>query len=137
MKIIVAGSRSITDYGLVARVINDTLRERFIEITELVSGGAKGVDKLGEMWAESHAIPIRRFPAEWNNLTAKGAILRKTKYGNTYNVKAGFDRNERMAQYADILILIWDGESHGSLDMYNRAIQHGLKIYVYNTSKGR
>ena len=37
-----------------------------------------------------------------------------------------------MAQYADVCVIIWDGESNGSQDMLKRARKHGLQVYVYN-----
>lgn len=66
-------------------------------ITEVVSGVAHGVDKLGERWAQAHKIPVKQFPAQWN------------KYGNA----AGPIRNREMAEYADALIAVWDGQSRG------------------------
>jgi predicted Rossmann fold nucleotide-binding protein DprA/Smf involved in DNA uptake len=61
MKVIVAGSRDITDYVWVLRAIS----EAKFKITEIVSGGAKGVDSLGEMYAKENGIPLKVFPADW------------------------------------------------------------------------
>ena len=61
MKTIVAGSRSIIDYKIVKRAIESC---GFI-ITELVSGGANGVDKLGERYAYENSIPIVQFIPDW------------------------------------------------------------------------
>lgn len=46
MRTIIAGSRSITDYALIQKAVS----ESGFEITEVVSGGAIGVDRLGERW---------------------------------------------------------------------------------------
>ena len=47
MKVIIAGSRDITDYSLVCRAISESK----FDITEVISGTARGVDTLGEKWA--------------------------------------------------------------------------------------
>mgnify|MGYP000084151646 CR=1 FL=1 len=99
MKLIIAGSRSITYYPTVSYHI-----ERFSwysAITEIVSGTASGVDTLGERYATEHNIPIKQFPADW------------TMYGKS----AGIRRNEIMGDYADRLLLFWDGQSPGSRHM--------------------
>lgn len=109
MKTIIAGSRTILDYELVKQAI----KEADFIITEIVSGRAVGPDMLGEKYAMEHNIPIARFPADWN------------KYGKG----AGHIRNKEMANYADQLILVWDGESNGSRSMLGYAQKKGLKIY--------
>lgn len=110
MKVIVAGSRSITDGCLVDWAIV----ESSFEITELVSGGARGVDSLGEMWADRHNIPIRRFIPNWD----------------LYGKSAGFLRNTEMTKYAEALIAIHDGKSRGTADMIQKAVGTGLKVFV-------
>ena len=97
MKVVIAGSRSINSYDLVERTIQDS----GYEVTEVVSGRARGVDSLGEHWAERHDIPVKKFPADWD------------KHGKA----AGHIRNAEMAKYADAAILIWDGQSRGTKNM--------------------
>ena len=126
MKVIVAGSRSIKDYALVAKAIEGV----DIQITELVSGTAKGVDQLGERWATENQVPIKKFPADWKNLDAVGAIIKNGYYGE-YNAKAGFDRNKQMAEYADALVAVWDGKSRGTKSMIELARSNDLKVFVY------
>lgn len=112
MKVIVAGSRSITDEKLVHKFI-DMINEK-IEITEIVSGGASGVDKLGEEWARKNNIPCTIFPADWEQ----------------YGKSAGPIRNREMAEYADALIAIWDYKSRGTLNMITTARKLGLIVEV-------
>lgn len=115
MKTIIAGSRNLkTNMAYLTKVIN----ESGFTITEVVSGGARGIDKLGENWAIAHKVPFKIFYADWKNLDAPYAIIREGQYGK-YNARAGFDRNEKMGDYADQLIAIWDGESPGTLSMIN------------------
>lgn len=111
LKTIIAGSRTITDFETVAEAIKASA----FPIVEVVSGAARGVDTLGEEWAEVHKIPIKRFPANWN----------------THGKKAGPLRNIEMAEYADALIAIWDGESRGTKHMIDEATKHGLQVFVY------
>jgi len=110
MKVIIAGSRSITEYREVVRVI----AEAGMDITEVVSGTCNGPDKLGEQWAEEHNVPVKRFPAQWE----------------THKRRAGFIRNSIMAKYADGLIALWDGQSHGTSHMIDVAQKAGLTVYV-------
>lgn len=133
MKVIVAGSRHITDYSLVSQIISNTISKYNIDVTEIVSGCAAGPDTLAEQWALEHNIPVEPFEAEWNNLDVPGAKIKTNKWGKQYNALAGFQRNEKMAEYADVLIAIWDGKSYGTKDMIERAKKHGLFVLVYNT----
>lgn len=107
MKTIIAGSRNITN-------VNYLYTELPWPITEVISGGARGVDTLGEQWAFEHGIPVKRFPANWS------------KFGRG----AGHIRNAEMALYADALIAIWDGVSPGTGNMINLARSKSLKIHV-------
>lgn len=117
MKVIIAGSRSIDDYGLVAECV----RASGFQITQLVSGACpRGVDMLGEHWARLREIDIKRFPAPWRD-----------KWG-TFDSKAGFARNHEMSLYADALIAVWDGKSHGTENMIDCMLRRSLPVYVHN-----
>lgn len=94
MKIIVAGSRSIVSYNTVRDAIRASSFLR--QITEIVSGRAKGVDLSGELWAQVNSMPLRCFPANWSEFGKRAGVL----------------RNCEMAEYADGLIAVWDGESN-------------------------
>ena len=119
IKVIVAGSRTIQDYGLVKYCIDTLQTEHSIEVTEIVSGTATGVDTLGERWAQENNVPIKRFPADWN------------RYGKS----AGYRRNEEMARYANALLAIWDGESRGTKHMINLAEEQNLQVFVSDLSE--
>lgn len=118
MKIIIAGSRSIKDYEFVKRCIENSP----FKITEVVCGMADGVDILGKQYAEEKGLLVKEFPANWKSDGRK---------------IAGFIRNEKMAKYADGLILIWDGKSKGSKDMLKRAIKHKILIDNYDSTQLR
>jgi len=110
LKVIIAGSRSIEDYNIVSQIINDYEDE----ITEVVSGTAKGVDRFGEMWAKARNIPIKQFPADWDS-NGRGA---------------GYIRNRQMAKYADALIAIHDGVSRGTKNMIEEMQKLNKKVVV-------
>jgi predicted Rossmann-fold nucleotide-binding protein len=125
MKVIICGGRDFNNYDQVKKaVINSGF-----EITEVVSGGAKGADSLGERWAKENNVPVKLFPADWNNIKAKGAIIKVNQWHKKFNSRAGLDRNELMALYADALIAM-DGGS-GTADMIKRATKHELAVYIH------
>lgn len=115
MKVIIAGSRTIFD----SRLVYQAVERSGFEITEVVSGGAKGVDELGERWARSRSLRFTVFSAEWG------------KYGTS----AGPVRNTRMAEYADALIAVWDGRSPGTGNMITTALAKGLKVFTLNLAE--
>lgn len=110
MRTIIAGSRDIWSYDLLEQVIDE------IEwpITSVVCGMAPGADSVGWAWAHINSVPIDERPADWNG---KGK-------------SAGIIRNVEMANNADTLILLWDGQSHGSQHMLSVAHRKRLKIKV-------
>ena len=110
MKVIIAGSRDIIEYD----VVLDAIAEAGFNVTEVVSGAARGVDRLGEQFARDCGLSIKLFPANWD------------KHGRA----AGHIRNAEMAQYADALIAVWDGISPGTKNMVNEARKRGLKVYM-------
>ena len=111
MKTIIAGSRSITELHLV----EDAVWNSDFLISEVVSGGARGVDTLALQWANNNRKKFRIFTPDWDGL----------------GKRAGFVRNQEMADYADALIAVWDGESRGTRDMIERAQFKGLKVFIY------
>lgn len=133
IKIIIAGSRSIRSYVDVMLAMNEALHKWGLPdvepralpflISEVVSGGARGVDELGERWATTRFIPVKRFPADWKS------------YGN----RAGPIRNRAMAEYVfehsspynmGGLVAVWDGRSRGTADMIQTAQELGLRVHV-------
>jgi hypothetical protein len=127
--VIIAGSRDIMSYELIKNAIYNS----GFDISEVVSGGASGVDSLGERWAKEHDVPIKLYPAKWDDLFAEGAVLKTRSDGSKYNVVAGHQRNQAMADYADALIVVIKDNSSGSEDMLRRAKKNNLKIYVERT----
>ena len=116
MRVIIAGSRDITRPSLVWSAIREAKTKSGIIVTEVVSGGARGVDRLGERYARKIGIPIKPFIPNWYPL-------------GIYDPTAGFRRNRKMAEYADALIALWDGSSPGTKNMIYEAREHDLKVF--------
>lgn len=124
MKLIIAGGRDYTNELRITDLVYDgitILQEEhgMGEVIEVVCGMAPGVDAIGRKIAISQDIPVKEFPAQW------------LKYGKS----AGPKRNLQMAEYADALIAIWDGQSRGTASMIKQAKELGLKIVVFHYIK--
>jgi len=108
MKLIIAGSRTLDHENpfirkAILRHLDNTFDKE--DVSEVVCGGARGPDSIGRIWANTYRIPIKEFPAKWDE----------------FGKKAGPIRNQEMADYADGAIIYWDGMSRGSVDMFTRA----------------
>lgn len=106
MRVIIAGSRSFQDDPNIQKYVEDAVKQAGFDITEVVSGGARGIDQAGEVWAGIHSIPVKQFLANWNDLSQPDAIIKTNWNGVEYDSGAGFRRNKQMAEYADALIAI-------------------------------
>lgn len=126
MRTIIAGSRSITNY----KIVESAIKESKFEISLILCGDAAGVDTLGAIYGRENNIPVKYYPAKWNDLTAPNAIIRLNRFNRKYNANAGFDRNQLMADNADALIAISLNYSNGTEDMIRRAIKNNLKIHI-------
>lgn len=117
MRVIIAGSRDFGPFrphgGDPASVAAAVRASGFVP-TEVVSGGARGVDAAGEAWASLRGIPVKRFPADWR----------------AHGKAAGPIRNQAMAAYGEALVAIWDGVSAGTANMIAEARAAGLPVYV-------
>ena len=114
MIVIIAGSRSITDY----ETMKDIILKSNVYISEIVSGCSRGVDSLAIKYAKENNIKLKEFPADWS----KGK-------------SAGYRRNLKMGKYAEFLIAIHDGESPGTQHMINIMKSLGKPYLVYEVKK--
>lgn len=110
MRTIIAGSRNVTD----VRQLHAALIECGWVPTVIISGGARGADRLGEIWAEQMSLPLEVYPADWD------------RHGKS----AGHKRNAEMAEVADALIALWDGQSRGTAGMIELGRRKGLRVFV-------
>lgn len=116
MKVIIAGGRDFDNY----EYLSETMSKLDFIVTEVVCGGARGADTLGETWAKNNGVPIKYFYPDWDN----------------YGKSAGNIRNRDMADYGDYLVAFWDGKSKGTQNMITsmqRVGKHGtVKFYERN-----
>ncbi len=107
MKVAVIGSRglSVTDLG------------RYLpkNTTEIVSGGAKGVDTSAREYALSHGIKLTEFLPEY------------TRFGRSAPLK----RNITIIEYSDIVLAFWDGKSRGTKFVIDNCRKLGVEVRVY------
>ena len=114
IKVIIAGTRDFNDYALLKKDVDYFLQDFNPSKIEIVSGNARGADKLGERYAKEHNLPVKLFPANWD------------KYGK----RAGYLRNQEMANYSDVLIAFWDEKSKGTKHMIDIAKKQDLTVIV-------
>jgi hypothetical protein len=117
MRLIIAGSRTCTGPENYQRLLNAVLAGGRPD--EIISGGAKGPDRMGEEIAQAYGIPVKQFIPDWDG-KGKGA---------------GFLRNGDMAVYASEveggrLVALWDGQSRGTAQMIDVARNYGLDVVV-------
>ena len=93
MRVAVIGSRSIEVSDLGAYLPQPC--------TEIVSGGAAGVDRCAAAYAEAHGIALVEFLPQYE------------KYGRA----APIVRNKQIVEYADTVWAFWDGHSKGTLSV--------------------
>jgi hypothetical protein len=111
LRTVIAGSRTILGYKYLLSAID----KLDWNISVVISGTAKGVDRLGERWANDNNIELEKYPAQWDT------------YGNS----AGYKRNELMAQKAEAALILWDGTSKGTKHMIALAKKYNLKLKVF------
>lgn len=102
-KVIIAGSRNFNDYELLKektdKLLSNKIKEGY-DIT-IISGGARGADKLGERYAKERGFNLIVCNADWD------------RYGKS----AGYRRNVEMSKIGDALIAFWNGQSRGTKNM--------------------
>ena len=107
MKVAIVGSRN-----LVVSNLGDYLPDG---VTEIVSGGARGIDACAREYAISHGLKLTEFLPEYE------------KYGKAAPLK----RNEQIAAYADEIVAFWDGKSRGTKNVIEVGRSSGTQEKVY------
>ena len=107
MKVAVIGSRELTIDDLGKYLPEDT--------TEIVSGGAKGIDNCSKEYALAHNIKLTEFLPEYK------------KFGRAAPLK----RNLQIIEYSDIVLAFWDGKSKGTKYVIDSCQKMGVEIKVY------
>ena len=107
MKVAVIGSR-----GLQVNQLEDYLPE---DTTEIVSGGARGIDTCARNYAQSHDLKLTEFLPEYDKY-GRGAPLR---------------RNITIIEYSDLVLAFWDGRSRGTKYVIDNCKKQNTPVVVY------
>ena len=110
IKVIIAGSRTLSDYTVLTKAIEDS----GFNITEVVCSGAKGIDELAKQYGAANNIKVTAFYPNWG------------KYGK----EGGERRSIQMTAYADAMIMVWNGKSPGNKQLLELANKNNLKIFL-------
>ena len=113
MKIAIVGSRGFSDKDFIQGLTYKLIRDG--ELTEFISGGARGVDTWAQEIAEDFELKKTIFKPDWD------------KYGK----QAGYLRNELIVKEADMVLAFWDGKSKGTKHSINLAIKAGKPLNIY------
>jgi len=115
-RICIAGSREFDDYPLMEKIVCQFAKEKELENQGvcIVSGGARGADLLGERIAKEYSLGLEKYPANWD------------KHGK----RAGYLRNEEMAEVCDAAIIFWDEVSKGTKHMIDICRQKDILHWV-------
>ena len=95
MRIGIIGSRNINSEQESYKIICESVP---VNCTEIVSGGAGGIDMLAERYAKENSLLFKRFEPEYY------------KYGKS----APLMRNMQIIEYANYMLAFWDGKSRGT-----------------------
>lgn len=111
MKLAIIGSR-----GLFVDDIEYYIPE---DVSEIVSGGAAGIDRCAEAFARKNGIPFKKFLPDYRRYQ-KGAPLK---------------RNELIIDYADEVLALWDGSSRGTKNVIEVCKRKNKTLRLYIISK--
>ena len=114
MEIAVIGSRGLK--------VNDLGKYLPVGVTEIVSGGAKGIDTCAREYALANGLKLTEFLPEYE------------KYGRGAPLK----RNLQIIDYADEVLAFWDGRSRGTKYVIEQCKKRNKKVTVIKTvTKGK
>lgn len=111
-RVVVAGSRNFDDYERLSAELDKFLAGK--KNVTIISGTARGADRMGEQYATEHGYKIDQFPAEWG----------------VYSKGAGPIRNMQMVQTADAVVAFWDNQSSGTRNIIDCARQENIPCKV-------
>ncbi len=107
MKIAVVGSRGLK--------VNDLGRYLPAGVTEIVSGGARGIDTCAREYAEKNRIKLTEFLPQYE------------KYGRSAPLK----RNLQIIDYTDLVLAFWDGNSKGTKYVIEQCKKQNKEIKIF------
>lgn len=107
MKLAIIGSRGIELQRFEQYIPNN--------VTEIISGGARGVDAAAKEYALKHNIPYKEYLPEYDKYGRKAPIL----------------RNYQIADRADKVIAFWDCKSRGTKSVIDYCKKKGIELELF------
>lgn len=114
MKLCIAGGRNLHPKLDQVTAAVEASGAEVVQVEYVISGGAPGADKAGELWALANNISIVTYAANWR------------LHGNAANPI----RNRKMAEACDLAIVFWDGESLGTKGMIRCMRDLGKRAHI-------
>ena len=110
MKVAIVGSRNLT--------VSDLKKYLPKETTEIVSGGAQGIDTCARNCAQHYGLKLTEFLPKYE------------RYGRSAPIK----RNQEIIDYSDMVIAFWDGVSRGTGHVIDQCFRRNKRLTIYMTS---
>jgi hypothetical protein len=126
--IVVAGSRKYNDYEKFKELLEEWIILEFPKASIIfISGKAvTGPDDMIIRWCRENGRAWTEYPADWDDLGAPGAYIKRNARGKLYNAAAGHQRNAQMADVMTHALIFWDGHSPGTKNMINEAVKREI-----------
>jgi predicted Rossmann fold nucleotide-binding protein DprA/Smf involved in DNA uptake len=115
IRVAIVGSRDYPDLDAVKCFV-----EKLPPDSVVISGGARGVDRIAETYARQRGLKVIVFPADWDR----------------HGKRAGVIRNFDIVNASDIIVAFWDGKSKGTQHTINIAKQQGKQVVIYSPNGG-
>jgi len=107
MKVAVVGSRNLW--------VDDLGKYLPDGVTEIISGGARGVDTCAREYAIAHGIKLTEFLPDYD------------RYGRG----APLYRNITIIEHADLVMAFWDGKSRGTKFVIDKCKERGIPVKIF------
>jgi len=108
----IIGGRKFTNKELLFEKVAEFCKTH--TVSKIISGGARGADTLGEMFAVEHKIPfVKHAPEQWGT-------------------EFLFKRNDKIAQDADVIFAFPDKDSRGTWNTIALARKYGKQVQIFS-----
>ena len=110
MKLAISGSRGLSVD------LNEYIESLGLTISEIITGGAKGIDKCAEEYAIQHDIKLTIIRPDYKNYPYRAAPI---------------IRNKEIVSKCDVLLAIWDGNSKGTKATIDFARKQNKTVIIF------
>lgn len=109
--VLVSGGTDFSDFELLRRELDGYLKGK--GVTPIISGCARGAERLAIRYAGAWGSPVLRFPSSWQETPA-----------------AARARYRHMLDKTGAVVLFWDGRDQWTAWLENEAIMRSLPLHV-------